>query len=480
MKGQKSLAQNYIYNMLYQLLAIIAPLITTPYVSRVLAADGLGQYSYTLSIVTYFGLFGKLGLDVYGQLKIAESRNDPQQLSANFWGILAARTVCTLIATCGYLLLILFSHQYRAMYTVLLVFLGSQLFDIIWLCQGLEEFKTVLMRNIIVKLLCTILVFLFVKAKDDLLLYAFLMQGSILVGNLLILPSLKQILVPVKLRDISVLPHLKNSLVYFIPTIATSIYTLLDKSMLGWISASDFENGYYEQAHKIEQILVTVVTALSTVTLPRLKFMFSQGKDGEARNIIDDTTVLVMAIALPMATGLLVMSPHLIPWFLGDGYDKCISLLQVFSLLIPIVGLNNIVGKQCLMATGRQKYYNYGVIAGACTNVALNLLLIPGLRSLGATIASVISEAVILLIFVLHAKDYLHAPKYLIPFLKYTLASLLMGLGVYWSGSLLSGTVGIFLQLFTGIVIYGLLLIITGDPLVAKGLNMVKKKFLKK
>jgi len=169
------------------------------------------------------------------------------------------------------------------------------------------------------------------------------------------------------------------------------------------------------------------------------------------------------------------MAPSLIPWFLGDGYDKCISLLQVFSLLIPIVGLNNIVGKQCLMATGRQKYYNYGVIAGACTNVVLNLLLIPGLRSLGATIASVISEAVILLLFVHHAKDYLHSRKYLIPFLKYALASLFMGFCVYWAGRFLNGTAGIILQLFTGIFTYAVVLVITGDPLVQKGLRMAKK-----
>ena len=476
MEKQKGLASNYIYNMLYQLLAILAPLITTPYVSRILEADGLGEYSYVLSIVTYFGLFGKLGLDVYGQLKIASERNDKKRMSATFYGVFLARCITTLVATGAYVLLLLQLTQYRQMYTVLLIFMVGQLFDVTWFFQGLEDFKAVLLRNSLIKLLCLVLVFVCVKTKEDLYLYAFLLQGSVLVGNVSMLPKLRGLLGKSSFRGSQLRKHLKGSLVYFIPTVATSVYTLLDKSMIGWFTGSAFENGYYEQAHKIEQILVTVVTSLSTVTLPRLKHMFTQGQTQQAKTIIHTSAQFILAISLPMTAGIFVMAPTVIPWFLGEGYGQCVPLLQVFSALMLVVGMNNIVGKQCLMAADRQKYYNYGVIAGAVANAVLNCALIPVWGALGAAVASVAGESVILGVFLWHGREYLTPRSLLLPMLRYGAFAVIMGVAVWFAGRWAAGTVGILLQLTVGIGVYGLLLLLFRDPLVKKGFATIKNK----
>lgn len=469
MKTQKSLALNYIYTMFYQVLAIIVPLITTPYVARVLQANGLGEYSFAYSITTYFCLFGTLGLGTYGQLKIAETGGDTKELARTFWSIFAARTLTTLMVSCAYIIFIVFSSKYKMMYIVLSVCLVAQIFDISWFFQGIEEFKKIVVRNTIIKLISVLLIFLFVKKQSDLYLYALIVQGTILIGNLSLWNRINHI-VPLKYSGkIQLREHLFNSLVFFIPAIATSVYTVLDKSMIGWITGLTSQNGYYEQAHKIEQILVVIVTALSTVTLPRLKHMFVLGNKNAAVKIIDNTIGFVMCVSLPMTVGVFILAGKIIPWFLGRGYQECVPLLQIFALLIVVVGLNNIVGKECLMATGRQKYYNVGVIVGAFINVILNLFLIPKLMAAGAAIASVISECIILGFFVMYSKDYIDTRKYIRPFLKYTLFSGLMGLVVVFVGKYVgSGTFGIFSQAFSGLVFYAFLLFISRDNIILK------------
>lgn len=473
----KSLAKNYIYNMVAQVLTIIVPLITTPYVSRILEADGLGAYSYTYSIVSYFCIFARMGLDVYGQLKIAQHSQNLTERSNIFWGVFAAKALLTGIVCGFYFLMIYRSAEYKRLYLALTLCLIAQLLDISWFYQGLEEFGKTVVRNCVTKLISVIMIFLLIRQKSDLVLYVVIVQGALALGNAALWFGLSKDVQRPERGSLRILWHLKSNLIYFIPTIATSIYTMLDRSMIGWITGSEFQNGYYEQAHKIEQILVTVITSLSMVTLPRLKYMFCSGDETGAKKIIDNSTKFVSMISLPMMMGVAVVAPYLIPWFLGDGYEQCISLLQIFAVLMPVVGLNNVVGKQCLMATERQKYYNIGVTVGAVTNVVLNLLLIPKLQSHGAAIASVVSEFVILVLFIVFAKEYFSVKDYVGSFFKYLAASGLMAAAVWFVGNRIGGgTVGLILQVGAGIVVYFVVLLLTKDQLIVKALQKIRTK----
>lgn len=393
--------------MIFQLIAILAPFITTPYVSRVLGADGIGEYSYGLSVVTYFAIFGTLGITTYGQIEIAKIRDNQKQLKCLITEVMAARVLTMLLSCITYISVIALSNAHSKMLLVLLLYLLSQISDVSWILQGLEEFQSLVIRNIIIKIVNIVMLFLFIQNRTDLYLYAGIMQGTVFVGNFFLWPYVWKYFLPSIFSINVLLKHWRASMAYFIPTVATTIYTVLDKSMIGWITHSDFQNGFYEQAHKIEQILVVVLTSLGTVTLPRITNMFNKHDDKGIKIIMKKTITLVLFISIPMCFGLIAIADRFIPLFLGKGYNECIILTQIFSLLIIVVGLDNTIGRQCLMAANRQNLFNKGVIWGAIVNVCLNLILIPKLGAIGAAISSVCAELLILVIFVYYSKDLL-------------------------------------------------------------------------
>ena len=239
----ESIKKNYIYNTLYQILTLITPLITTPYISRVLGANGLGIYSYTNSIVTYFTLFAALGTVSYGQREIAMHRDSPEDSSRLFWEIEILSIVTTSVALVAWLIWILISTKYTPYYGVLTMSVLAVAFDISWYFGGFEKFKYIVIRNTLVKLAGIALLFLFVREKTDVLLYVGIMAATGLLGNITMWTYLPRMLTRVEFRSLHPFKaHLKQTFAYFIPTIATSVYTVLDKTMIGAITESDENN----------------------------------------------------------------------------------------------------------------------------------------------------------------------------------------------------------------------------------------------
>lgn len=475
-----NIKKNYLLNVAYQLLAICIPLITTPYVSRVLQAEGIGAYSYTVSIVTYFSMFGTLGLSTHGQLEVAKVQNDIYKRSVVLYEIFVTKIAMLLIATVAYYVCFPILGTYSSLYTLLGINLLSTVFDISWFFQGIEQFKVTVTRNFFIKIFCTVLILIFVKDKQDLILYALILQGSTLASNISLIPALKQYVIKVKLSDFHFSKHIKASLIYFIPTIATSVYTTLDKSMIGWITNSAYENGVYEQAHKIEQILVTVVTSIGTVTLPRITFLFKHNEADGIKKIMDNTIQFVLLLSIPMCIGLCAISSRLIPLFLGDGYNACINLVRIFSLLIIIVGLDNTIGKQCLVAMGRQQLFNRGVIFGATINLICNTILIPILKSQGAAIGSVLAEGVILILFCKYSKDYIDIKKTVVCALKYLLASLIMSAVVIILGNfLIASWISLIIQMAVGVLCYVFALLIMHDKTLFMIIRLLTKRIMR-
>lgn len=477
-KNKPNVKMNYIYNLLYEVLILLVPLITTPYVSRVLGADGIGIYSYTLSIVTYFALVGKLGMSTYGQLQIASYRDDKIKISYLFWEITTLRFITMGISSILYLIVIIYSKEYSLYYTLLLIYLLSCSLDLAWFLQGLEEFKKIVFRNTIVKLLSVVLIFICIKEKNDLYKYFIIIQGSTLVGNIIIVPQIIKHIVKIEWKNIRIFRHLKACIIYFIPTVATTIYLSIDKSMIGWIVRSNFESGYYEQANKIEQVIVTVVTSLSVIMMPRMAYLFKNGKEKEMKISINNSIKFVLFISIPMAFGLSAIAKILVPWFLGNGYNKCTELLYILSCLIVVVGLNNIVGKQVLMACGRQNEYNYSVILGAIINIIINCTLIPILGSKGAAIASVCAETVILLSFINFSRDFVSIKVILKESINYIISGSIMFIIIFLLNNIFIhkiSAINIFIQIITGFVIYILGLLILKDKFLLEQMNKVYK-----
>lgn len=452
---------NYLYNLSYQLLVIILPIITTPYISRTLKAEAIGAYSFSYSVTTYFSLFGILGLNMYGQLKISKCRDNQTRISENFFGIFIAKCITSIVSILVYLFVLLFSGKYQSLFIVLITLLVSNIFDISWLFQGVEQFKTIVLRNYIIKFFSVLLIFILVKSEKDIILYAFIMQASTLLGNLSLWLSLKNYVKRVKFADIKVLLHIKNSLVYFLPAIASSIYTSMDKIMLGTMIGSDFENGIYDQAHKIEQTVVTILSSLNMVLLPRMSYLFSLDKQSEYKKYLRNSLEIVGLLAMPMVAGLFSIANTFVPIFLGNEFISCVILLRIFSFLVLFSGVNTMIGNQCLVAQGKQNKYNIGVVVGAIINVTLNIVLIPLLKSSGAAIASVLSEIVILGIFLFYSRSYIKLNSLIKMWSKFIVASIVMafilwGIGLTWKLSILK-LIG---QIIMGVMVYFVVLII--------------------
>ena len=424
-----SIKLNYLYNLIYQILGMLIPLITTPYVSRILGASQIGEYTYALSIVTYFNLISNMGLGTYAQLEIAKNRNDKKYIKSFFSEILLCKLLLSVLALLFYTFYVL--NIRNVLCFILYLPILTSLIDISWLFQGLEQFKIIVIRNIIIKFACLVLIFCFVKKQSDLVIYALILQGSALLGNATFWFHQKHFDFKY-IKCNKIFKHLRNGITYFIPTIALTIYSMMDASMLGWIGKESAEIGYYEQAHKIERVVVAILTSLSTVMLPRMAFLHQTASSEEVIKKIKQSLCFISLIGWPLSVGTFAISDILVPIFLGANYEKSVVLLRIFSILIIIVGLNNIIGTQCLMSGGKQKKYNYSVIIGALLNLLLNVILIPVFSSIGAAIASVFGEFVILLMFLYFSHKLIKIKSFIFINLPFIILSVIMGIIIYW------------------------------------------------
>lgn len=453
------------------------PFITTPYISRVLQVEGVGAYSYTLAIATYIGTFAIMGMDVYGQLQVAKCRDNRILCSKLVYGIFFAKLVTTAITISVYIALESKIGMYKNLYWIMIVFFLSQLVDFTWFFQGMEEFGFILTRNVLVKGIGIICIFCFVKEMDDVEIYALIMQGTAFMGNLLVIPYLRKFVSLIPIRQISILTHLKGGMIYFIPTIATSVYTMLDKAMIGWVTKSPYENGYYEQAYKIVQIVLVVVTSLRTVTLPRVVHLYSEKNYEEVMDIIDSTIRFVLCISAPMSVGLMMVAPQLIPLFLGEGFEKCILIVRILSVLIVVLGLSTLISGQCLTAMGKQKQANICVIIGAAINFAMNLVLIPNYGALGAAVATVCAETLIMFMFFAFGAENIKIKKVVKLFLKYMSCSVVMAGAVYGLNYIgFVNEVLLLSQVAVGIIIYFAGLVLIKDELIINFIHSIKRK----
>ena len=381
--GKKSIKRNYFYNVFYQVLTLITPMITTPYISRVLGVNGIGAVSYAESIVSYFTLFAAMGVAIYGQREISYVQNSVENRSRVFWNT-KFFTFCTVLIALVFYGLFISLQENVILYLILSMNLFSVLADITWFFQGMEEFGKIVSRNIFFKCINFLYVFSVVKSKDDIFKYAFGMAFFAFISNISLWRYVPRYIDKIKFSEIHPFTNVRTILSLFIPTIAIQIYTVLDKTMIGIITRNSYENGYYEQALKISRMILTVVTALGTVMIPRIGYYFEQKNIEEVKRLMYRGYRFVWFLGTPLCLGLLCVSFNFVPWFFGDGYDKVTDLLKILSFLILAIGINNVTGVQYLIPTKRQNLFTLTVIIGACTNFILNIILIPLIQSVGA------------------------------------------------------------------------------------------------
>ena len=473
----KKVIKNYLYNLGYQVLIIILPLITTPYVSRVLGAKGIGTYGYTNSITQYFILFGCIGLNLYGQREIAYYQNDIQKRSKVFFELLLLRIITVSISIILYYFSFCQNPTYGYIFSIQIIDVVAYMFDISWLYQGMEDFKKIVLRNTLVKICGLIIIFMFVKSPADLPIYVLSYSATLLLGNLSMWMYLPKFVKKVSLKYLDIQKHLRPTIVLFLPQIATSIYTMLDKTMIGALTNNTAEVGYYEQSQKIIRMAMTIATSLGTVMLPRVANLFKEGKLNEVKESMYTSFQFISFLTFPLCFGLIGISKGFVPWFFGEGYGKVVYNMMIISPIIIIIGYSNVIGTQFLLPTGRQKEYTLSVCTGTVVNLCCNFLLIPMLLSYGAAIATVIAELSVTLVQVI-ATHSTFSYRYIFKLVyKYIIAAVLMLVVLlFLSNRMPVGILYTVIQMTAGCFVYFIVLIVLKDSSIYTVINKIKRR----
>ncbi len=476
---------NFIYNLLGQAFTLLIPLVTTPYLSRILHEVGNGQISYTASIITYFVLFASLGFSTYGQREIARYQDDRDKKSQIFWEIFILRSICTVVAL-SVLYIWLFVGGFGEKYNLLILIQSIQVFAIIFDLQffyyGEENFKTIAIRTIIIKVALLVCVFVFVKKEGDVWIYALCLSLSILVPNLFTWLGLRKCIKLVRFKELKLLRHIKPVLIIFLPTVITSVFTTLDKTMIGLLSGNpDYDNGCYEQAYKINSMAQTFIILLPSVMMSRNSYEYKNGKIEEMNRHIYMTCNYVWMTSLPFIAGFVVLASNFSSWFLGDGYVEVPELLQIMTIRLATSGFSIIFGN-LFITIGKELYWTISVLMGAIINFVINFLMIPSYGAIGAAWATAITEFVIFVTmgaFVVY-KKLLSPIKILISSWKYLVATGFMFGVIFLMQYFINYSWWEFLLIgLCGIVVYGSVLLVLKEKILYLFLNKLINKIKK-
>ena len=415
--------KNYVYNLSYQILVVVLPIITTPYITRIFSSQELGDYGYYSSIVTYFILLATLGVANYGTKVISGHRNE---INKNFWGIYSLQLGATILSISLYCI---FCVNLPPMQNPVAYILGLSLvskgLDISWLFQGLEDFRKITVRNITVKLVGVISIFLFVKSTNDLYLYVFLLTIFELLGQLSMwLPAREFIGKPhVDLEYARY--HLKPIILLFLPQIAISLYVTLDRTMLG-VLASTKDVGIYDQALKLVNILLTLVTSLGSVMLPRVANLLATNNHEEVNKMHEISFLVYNLIIFPIMAGMLIVNDDFVQFFLGQDFQDARYAIAIMIFRMFFIGWTNIMGIQILIPHNRNKEFMISTTVPAIISVGLNLIFLPKLGYIGAAIVSVLTEALVWAIQLYFTRRYLKEVAIIGSMTKIVLASAIM------------------------------------------------------
>lgn len=455
-----NIKKNFIYQTAYQILATALPLVTSPYISRVIGSEGLGIYSYTSSISAYFVLLAMLGVNNYGSRSIALVKDNREARSKTFCEIYALQCGLTLLVILAYIIYFFaFDVKNPLIVGIQGITIINCFLDINWLYFGLEKIKITVTRNIIVKALTLIAIFVFVHSSNDLWIYSLIMTASTLVSEIVLFANLKENVDFVRVKFVNVIRHFKPNFLLFIPIIALSIFHYMDKTMLGALSTYE-QSGYYYNADKIINVPLGIINGMGTVMLPRASVLANENNSKKFRELFSKSIELVSFIASAIAFGILAISEEFTPWFFGSEYIPCIPLLNTLAFVVYFKAISQLLRSQYLIPKMKNKEYIRAIGTGAVINFILNYILIIKIGAMGAVIGTLVSEAVVCIWHIYDAKADLPVVSMIIKNCFYIFVGLIMFGSVRWVRRLLpiaSDTVHVIVETAFGAIVYLLL-----------------------
>lgn len=460
------LVKNYLYNFTYQLFVLAVPLVTAPYLARVLGAENLGIYTYIHSSTNIISTICLLGIYNYGNRQIAYLRNDPRQVNINFWELMITRLIMAVVGTSIFLIYSATSEYFLCFILYFPYFLTSFI-DCSWLFVGMEDMKPTVVKNFFVKLLGVICVFSVVKQLEDLQKYIFLLAISTLLANLSVYVHIKKYVSKPQFSLKSIPNHVKGASWLFLPQVASLIYLQVDKVMLEWLTGETAQISFYDQAEKLVTIPLTVISVLSTVMMPRIATEFKNGEKKQIESLINKAGLFSMFMAMPMTFGIASLASKLIPWYLGDEFVPTIFAMILMSPLIVFNTLAGLSGTQYFTATDQIGILMKAYISAAVCNIIVNVLLIPHYGYVGAAVATLLSSMVSVVVQYYFFRKQINLKTLIRPSIKYLLYSSIMALIIFIITRKMDAIpTTTCLQIIIGIVVYVGLILVTKDPIL--------------
>lgn len=465
--------KNYLYNVGYQVLSLIVPLITSAYVSRVLGPEGVGANAFTNSIIQYFILIANIGVGYYGNRQIAYVRKNHQKMSKTFWEIQIIKTMMTILAFIFFeIFMIFYTRQPKYMWAQSINLLAVAV-DISWLYEGVEDFKRTVLKSSLVKIVSMIAIFTMIKGPADTTLYMIVLALSTFFGNLTLWPHLRKMLSKVNFLKLNPWPHFKPALALFIPQIATQVYVQLNRTMVGMM-VNESASGFYQYSDSLVKLVLSLVTATGTVMLPHVSNAFAEGNMKKVNNMLYTSFDFISALAYPCMFGLAAVSLTLAPKYYGAAYVPVGKAMFIESIVILMIGWSNAIGMQYLLPLNKIKEFNISVTMGAFVNIILNFPLIYWWGLNGAMWSTVLSEVAVTIYQLWIVKDLLSYRALFKGNWKYLVSGLLMFIVVFcMNRNLKDSWLMLFFEVIVGMTIYIIFMLIFKTPIIYRAKELI-------
>ena len=450
----------------YQIMGVIVPLITAPYISRILGADGVGINSYTASILSYFTLFAALGIQSYGNREVAYHQNNIKERSKIFWELQILQTISTGIMIVLFIIFLLFQSKYKFYFLLQGISLLTVVANISWFFMGLENFKIIVYRNTIINILMIILTFVLVRNSSDLWIYILLVTGANLFANISVWPFLKREICKVSIKELNVKRHFVATLALLLPQIVTVAYSSINKTMLGWLG-NVVGAGYFYQANMIIVAVFAAVSSFAAAFLPRLSNLFSENKITEGKNLILDSFQMMYALSFLAIAGIYGVSGNFAIFYFGPKFSVVGPLMVIQAWIILLFGISVVIRSQYLMAIRRMKEITIASIIALVVNILFNIVLIPEFGAIGASIAVVITELMSTLYLIWSIRNDFKYRDVFRGIWKYVLAGVVTFLVIFNIN--MRNSMSIYNYIFetiAGILVYGICMVILRAPIV--------------
>lgn len=457
MNDSGSLAKNSIFFALYRLINVIFPLITIAYVSRIIFPDGVGRVASSQNIAQYFAIFASLGIPNYGIREAARCRDNLEDKSKLFSELFLINFISTSLAVVAYLILInnltTAKNDYQ-LYLIAGIMIIINYFNVDWYYQGTEKYNFIVIRNFAIKLLSLACILLFVKTKEDYIVYALIYAGGYAGNNIINFIHLRADKIRFVVNEIDIKHHFKPVIVLLCTAIAIELYTMVDMTMLTFMGTSSVV-GYYTNSVRTVKVVISLVTAISAVLLPRLSYYYANKDIKACEDTVNKVLNILIFLLVPCFVGILCTSESIVNVFFGSSFAQAVPTMRILSFLILVLGLSNLFGTQILLTFNDEKKLLISTIVGATINILLNAFLIPMYMQNGAALASVISELAVTLFTYKFASKHLRITVDKRSLVKTIIAGLLIAIVVTGLNQIpVTFFIKLVIQVISGVIVY--------------------------